>query len=224
MANKKLQKRKFDAENVLFLEMFPELTKTKTQNRALTILEAAIRLYREEGIENTTYERIAKVAKISRPLIFQYFSDYDDLFYKAMKFIRVQFQFFAVEAIKKAPNNPKDRFIAYVESTSDWCEQFPNYASGLLLYLQKSSCVDRDRDFNTQFSEAGAERIATLIEEGVAAGQFQVEDARTTAKQVQIMIAGCVVTQLTENVPNKKTYRASVLIVCLALVGSKSSV
>jgi AcrR family transcriptional regulator len=221
--NLNLHISQFSTDTVIFAEVFPDIKKGKSRDRARSILEAAIESYRVNGIENTTYERIAEIAGISRPLIFKYFADYDDIFYKSVKLIRVHFQLFAVDAIKKQ-NHPTEKVRAYVHSTFEWLEKFPSYASGLLLYLQRCSWSERERDLNTQFTEAGRSRIEALIRLGLETGEFSCADPLVMAKQVQTVITGAVVTQLTENLQNNGDYQNDVMALCLGLCGAKPSV
>ena len=220
---KKLQNSQSEIDHVVYADLFPKLAKPKSRERALSILHAAIESYRECGIENTTYERIAENAKISRPLIFKYFKDYDDIFFHSVKYIRVHFQFYAVQAIGKQ-DQPIAMLSAYIDSTFDWIENFPSYASGLLLYLQRCSWDERNRELNTHFVETGKSRIAALIRFGVKGGQFRTRDPDTTAKQIQTIIAGAMITSACERLPDKKNYQAEILDLCLSLVDIKQRV
>lgn len=220
MGSENLQNSYREIERVVHAELFPDLTKPKVRDRAVSILEAAIESYRVVGIENTTYERIAERAGISRPLIFKYFTDYEDIFYKSVKLIRVHFQTFAVAAIRKH-KTPTEMLRAYIESTFDWIERYPSYASGLLLYLQRCSWDERNRDLNTQFAEAGRSRIAALVRLGVEAKQFNADSPDVIAKQLQTIIAGALVTAACEVHPDKRKYRREILVLCLGLVGVK---
>jgi hypothetical protein len=106
-----------------------------------------------------------------------------------------------------------------VQSTFDWLETYPSYASGLLLYLQRCSWNERDRDLNTQFTEAGRVRIAALVRLGVEAGEFHCSDPDVTAKQIQTVITGAVVTLLSEGLPEKARFHQETRDLCLKLVG-----
>src|SRR5262245_30016404 len=52
---------------------------TKAQRRQLQIVEAAIGCYASVGFEKATFEKIASVCKVSRPLIQHYFPDREKL-------------------------------------------------------------------------------------------------------------------------------------------------
>lgn len=217
---KKSSHTQSEINHVLFGDMFPQITKPKNRMRAISILHGAIENYWKKGIENTTYEDIAVRANISRPLIFKYFTDYEDIFFHAVKYIRVHFQVKAVEAMEKV-NTPAEKFVAYINSTFEWVYEYPSYSSGLLLYLQKCSWDERHRELNTHFAEAGKARIAALLSYGISVGDFEVQDHSQTAKQIQTIIAGALITAACENLSNKRKYQEEIVELCCALVKIK---
>lgn len=57
---------------------------TDRENRRLQIIQAAISLFAEHGLENVTYGDIARKARLSRPLVYFYFPDLQTLFLEAI--------------------------------------------------------------------------------------------------------------------------------------------
>lgn len=215
MANSDLQKSILKID---FVEFLPSLTKDSSRKRALSILAATIQSYGELGIENTTYEEIAKRADISRPLLFKYFKDYEDLFYNSVKLIRVHFQQFAVEAFKEA-KTPTEKMRAYVQSTFEWIDKHPDFAGVLLLYMHRCSRSARERDFNTQFSETGRMRIAGLIRLAEAQGEAKCADADAAAGLIQTVIAGAMVTSASVYNLHPTAYQKQIQDLCLNIAG-----
>lgn len=62
----------------------PRRPSPERESRRRAILQAAIRLYAEHGLENVGYGDIAKAARLSRPLIYFYFPDLETLFLEAV--------------------------------------------------------------------------------------------------------------------------------------------
>jgi AcrR family transcriptional regulator len=54
------------------------------ENRRHQIIQAAIGLFAERGLENVTYGDIARKARLSRPLVYFYFADLQTLFMEAI--------------------------------------------------------------------------------------------------------------------------------------------
>jgi AcrR family transcriptional regulator len=216
--NKNLQKSINKNDLPEFLAHWPKLSSRK---RAHSILLAAIANYASKGIENTTYDDIAKAAKISRPLIFSYFKDYEEIFYYVVKLIRSHFQDFAVAALKKQ-SSPTEMLSAYVTSTFQWLDQYPNHAGTLLLYLQRCARNSRDRDLNTQFHEAGQLRLAALIRLAEDKGQAKCKDPDSAARLIQTVIAGALVNSVSVTMSDKARFREQVLTLCLGVAGIKT--
>src|SRR5574343_524649 len=58
----------------------PERAAPECALRRKQIIDAAVRLFAERGMENVTFGDIAKAAKLSRPLVYFYFPDLQTLF------------------------------------------------------------------------------------------------------------------------------------------------
>jgi AcrR family transcriptional regulator len=222
MKEKAVKNKAYSAiDQVVFAEIFPNLKLNKGKQRAYAILLAAIQCYRERGIENTTYQDIAKKNKVSRALIFQYFKDYDDIFYHAIKLVRVRFQQHAVDAMK-LKTSPTEKLRSYIQSVFSWIDKHPAFASTLLLYFHRCSSKAYDRDLNTQFTEVGQMRIAALIRAGIQTNEFKCDDPDGTAHLIQTQITGASLTRLTVNLSSPESYEKIILDHCLGLVGVKS--
>lgn len=52
--------------------------------RRQQIIDAAVRIFAERGVENVTFGDIAKAAKLSRPLVYFYFPDLQSLFLECL--------------------------------------------------------------------------------------------------------------------------------------------
>lgn len=215
--NLQKSKKSTNIQNIIYGEAFERWVKTSARLRAQSIVEAAIHCYLMYGFENSTYEKIAKKAQVTRPLIFKYFKDHEELFYYAVKLIRVHFQHFAVEALRPQKTS-KDKLSAYIFSTFQWIDSHPAYASVLILYLQRCMNRPRDKDLNTQFSLAGAQRIAGLIQMGVENGEFACGNIEVQAKNIQTLIAGAFLTQVSEVLPDIRLYRQNIHDLCMSLV------
>lgn len=207
-------------DEALLDQLFPQLGKKLSRDRSAGILLAAIAGYAADGIEQTTYETIAKRARVSRPLLFKYFADYDDIFHQAMHLIRLHFQRYTSAAVDREMV-PARRLATYLSSAFDWMELHPEFAQGHLLNLQRCSRSSRERELNSQVCENGRQRIAALIRESTTRQGFEVRDLNSTAQRIQSVLAGAMLTLQTENVANEMALRADVLAVCQSLIRVK---
>ena len=205
MANHKIaammRPMKVDAANPLnftvWKQLFPEAP-TKSQQTQIRIAEAAIRLYAKEGAQATIFESIAQAAKVSRALILRYFPTYQSLMMFMAKYIRAQLQELAVQRLTAA-DGPKAQLEAYIDATFEWIEVYPHHVKVWLYFYYLCSLDKKTRDLNTELVDIGHKRIQKMIEEGQKAGVFPKGNATASAKAVQTLITGSLLSCLSEN-------------------------
>jgi AcrR family transcriptional regulator len=203
-----------DARTSILFELFPQTPK-RSEKRILEIVEAAIKSYATLGIEKTTYATIAKIGKISRPLVQHYFKDKEAIFDLAVKYIRIHFQKMAVSAIEKQ-KTPQKMLEAYVDSTFDWLEKFPNHTRVWLLFYFYCTADKKSRELNTELTQTGRKRIEAILNAGVAMGAFGCKQPAEAALLIQTMVTGALIAAGTETV-DVAAYRQTVRAQCLAL-------
>ena len=212
-----LQIRNNSKDDALVRLVFPKLTKQLSRDRSVGILLAAIACYATDGIEKSTYEMIARRAQVSRPLLFKYFEDYDDIFDRAASLIRHHFQSYTSSAVENE-HQPSRKLATYLTSAFDWMELHPDFARGHLLFLQRCSRSQRERDLNSEVAENARQRIATLIQSSSAAQRFEVKDLDKTARRIHSILSAGMVTLLTENIENEMAVREDMLSFCQSLI------
>lgn len=199
-------------------ELFPRKP-SKSQQTKLRILEAAIHSYVKFGIERTTYEKLAELTGVTRPLIMRYFPDKNEIFKLAMQYIRTEMQQSAVGAIAFAGPSNEKRIEAYVHSTFDWLEKKPKHARVWLLFYYYCGIRAEQLAVNSALVEAGHARITSLLEAGKKEGVFHARDSKGAAKAIQIQITGALLALLTEkfNDAGAKKLRADTVKRCLEM-------
>lgn len=204
---------------VAYSYLFPEIDKPRNQRRSLEILEGAIEVYGKLGAVGATDELIAKAAGVSRPLIFRYFKDRDTLFETATRYVRVNFQHFTIAAIEKE-KTAEGILQAYIKATLRWTEEYPDHARVLIYFLYTCTLKKTERRVNTEFNEAGQQRIAAILKKGMQEGAWQCADPAASAKMILTVVIGAMVTWATEDFPMEKVqYQKSVIQTCLELAG-----
>lgn len=209
------------SKKVLALELF-EAELTKSQRTRLKIIEAAIKVFSSKGIESTTIDAIARRAKVNRRVISLYFENIDGLLLVTAKYIRGNFQRIAVEAIEKA-KDPVSLLDAYVSSTFDWVESYPEHIKVWILILYYAGVEDPFRQLNSGLVATGHERIISLLVDGQSRGFFRCKDARWTAKMIQTVITGALISAITEDLPwSLRVYKAKIVEECHQLAKSST--
>jgi len=163
---------------------------TKSDQRRLAILNAAIETYASLDSKYISYEDIGREAKTSSALIQHYFPDKRELFLTAAKVIRAQLQEMHVTAISKA-QNPLEMMEAYVRSAFRWMEQYPNQMKAWLFFLYLCGNDSKLREVHSELTQMGQERIAEMLNMGVAAQVFHIKlPPLVLAKHIQKVISG----------------------------------
>lgn len=174
---------------------------TKAQIQQYKIIEAAISSYGKHGISGTTFSSLAKDCKISRPLIHHYYHSVEDLFLATSRFVRQTLLNLAVEGMAHGirQEDPGLMLDGYVNGCLKWIKLFPDQARFWLLYYYQTGQGGAAKDENSQMVKAGHDRICQIIELGNKANRWQVSDIQETAKQIQLLITGLLMSVVTEN-------------------------
>ncbi len=208
-----------DIQKVLFDEIFEAEGLTKSQATKLRIINGTIQCYIRHGANQTTYQKIAKLSKCSFALTKHYFPDPDELFEMVAKYIRVNFQRVAVEAIR-SKHTPTDQLVAYIKSTFDWVDDYRDHGRVWMLFFFNCSIKKGQRATNTDLVNMGHARITALLNLGRSQKLFSFRSAEETARLIQIVISGALVAMLTEDIgqSQKEALLGSVTRHCMSLV------
>jgi len=198
------------------------LLPSRAQRRMIQIIEGAIKNYISLGVENTTYESIAKTCKISRPLIQHYFKDKDEVFEMAVKYIRLNYQQYTIQAFKDK-HEPMERLVAYIESAISWLKDFPSHQRVWNLFYYYCGVDPKMRALNTELVTMGHERITALLQQGADAGVFAPDNLVGRAKQIQVLLTGTIVTATTEALyADPEEFRRQMVQGCIGLAVNPS--
>ncbi len=185
---------------------------TKSELTRLRILEAAIRGYVQYGIEGVTYDKVSKLAKVSRPLVMHYFPSLEALFEAVAKFVRAAFQKYVVDRLA-AETLPRKQLEAYVKATFRWVDEYPDHGKVWLLFYFECARSESARAAHTEMTTMGAERIQTMF-----AKPF--EDSYARARMIQVNISGALTSLVTEDrKAAPRDLEKRVVASCLALAG-----
>ena len=124
------------------------------EDRRAKILAAAVRAFAVNGYDNTSMNRIAVLAKVTKPVLYDHFSSKQSLFLTVLKSIRNGL-IAKGKVIAEAGNGPEEIFRRSVDAFLQFIEQQPDAARVLLM-------VPR--------SNAAAVRISREVQAGASAG------------------------------------------------------
>ena len=212
-----MKKPTFSAQDQkIIAQVFP-LQATKSQQRQLEIIKAAIALYAKIGFDKATYEKIAEKCGVSRPLIQHYFSTREELFRASVTYIRAHMQGLAIEYLQKGKTS-EEQLELYVRSCFVWARKHSSYAKVWMLYFYFATIRKDLKELHGELTKMGAQRLAALLQQGKLEGVFQSNDHIANAKMIQAMITGGLVNSITEDFPGKgESFEDQIVEQCLSI-------
>lgn len=167
------------------------------------ILDAAIVLFIEKGIEKVTTRELTESVGISRSHIYHYFSNWQTLCLAALeRFMQVDFETFA-DSLKML--TPRQRLATLIEShlPSAPDATWQLYAS----FWQTAAHNEAYAALADEMTDAWQGLMEAIIRDGVTNGTLQCSNVPRTARQISAMLNGYA-DLLTINPSEKKAREA----------------
>ncbi len=181
-------------------EVLPR-TLSRAERRQIQIVEKAIRLCAEGGIEALGYERIAKECGVTRHLVIHYFPDRESLIERAMEYVWASLKLEILGSIDRE-KGAINKMKAYIAANMRWARTLPDQATFLVLFLHYASNKPAFRKFNSSLMRLGQDRILGILKEGVAEKVFACPSPLPLeAKAIQLRVLGHVMSFVTEDAP-----------------------
>lgn len=197
--------KRSEVKDLLDIEQRP----TKSSVTKLAMLRAAIALYPSE--RNLTLQVIADRSKVTRPLVKRYFQSIDQLYEIAFKLVRLELQDYVLSKLE-GTRDPATLFGKYVAATLSWERDQTENARFLLCVLARITTNKRYKQMNSEWVEAGHERIQSmLLAMGVA------DNVKGRAHAIQSLLTGTLMSLLTQNHANPEDLKKAVREGCLQL-------
>jgi len=161
--------------------------KTEKIERKTTILKVAQELFSKFGLEKTTMDEIAKMARMGKASIYYYFKSKEAIF----KEVVIKEGKVIQDKIRIAINNestPQDKVAAYFITRVLSVKELTNYYSALRdQYLDHYSFIEKAREAHDVFEKT---TISNILQEGVSKGIFNVEDVHLIAEIIVVALKG----------------------------------
>lgn len=140
-----------------------------TQRR---ILDAALREFSEHGYGGARVDRVAAVAEVSKPMIYNYFGDKDELYKAALKEAYVQIRAGERE-IDTDHMEPEVAIRAMTRFTMAHFVQKPWFISMLNTENLRRGAAIREIEDVTEIQSTMIAKMRSILDRGVASGQFR---------------------------------------------------
>lgn len=168
-----------------------EFRPRKGDLKRMEIIQATIECLSSIGIDNTTYDSIAKKVGTSRAHIAYYFSDKEQIYLAAIKYILASYQQTVIDNLSDAKSGP-DMLTRYVESVFIWAEKNPDQLSVMLLLHYLCSYRDEMVELSHQIIKGGLERLYYIITTKITTN-YSEQQASLIAKTILNLIRGALV-------------------------------
>jgi TetR/AcrR family transcriptional regulator, cholesterol catabolism regulator len=142
------------------------------------IVAAAVDLFYHQGYGRTTLEQVADMLQVTKPFIYQYFDSKSALLGEICgRAIRLSHQ--ALDRAIAQQGTPTTRLKAIAR---DFMLTVLNHQAHAVIYSrEETELLPPDRESINALRREFDRRLVGLLQEGVAAGEFQVEDVHLTA-------------------------------------------
>ncbi len=173
---------------------------SKSERTKLIIIESAIKCFVMTGARNTTYEIIAKEAKVSRPLIMKYFPVKDELFYECSQYVVMHLQKYVNDRIIKNITK-KDICEIYIKSHLEWAKTQNEFPIFFLMFSLKSTSDKQIRKLYTKILDLGKERIMFFLK--LQKPNKKTNQLEQQASSIKTIISGAMLLICTEKQTKK---------------------
>lgn len=141
------------------------------------ILQAAVREFSQEGVAGARTDAIARAAGVNKALLYYYFKDKETLYGAVLDQVFGGLR----ESIEEALSSdlpPREKLLAYVGAHFDYIAShplFPRIAQGEMMRAGRGRAPQFERIVKQYFVPL-FRRVAAVIEEGQAVGEFRPVD------------------------------------------------
>lgn len=142
------------------------------------IVSAAVELFYTQGFTNTTLEQVADAIKVTKPFIYAHFRSKSELLADiCSRAIRV-----AHDALNRVTADQVSATLKLETLVRDFMMAVLDHQPHAVIYSREETHLNpEDREAINELRRGFDRRFAALLQEGVAAGEFVVEDVPLTA-------------------------------------------
>lgn len=143
------------------------------------LLDASTRLFAEKGYESTTLQDIAKALGMSRPALYHYVSSKEELLGMLVEQVSQGFAEVLRQLTERADLSPTEKLDNVVEITVRQRAQHPDQFR--ILDQSEQVLPEPVRTHHRDAKRKVLREVITVIEDGIAAGEFRAVDPRSSA-------------------------------------------
>lgn len=136
----------------------------KAELRRAAIIQVAIRIIDQEGLEKLSFEKIGNAVGIAKSHVVYYFSQKDEILARCAEYSTIVGQSYVVPAVAAAKAGGP-RLQAYIEANFEWIKNHPDQARVFILLIANCSLNARMSAFYHEVRSTSLPRINAILEE-----------------------------------------------------------
>ncbi|MDD7200290.1 MAG: TetR/AcrR family transcriptional regulator [Sphaerochaetaceae bacterium] len=159
--------------------------------RKQEILQAALKVFAREGYRNSNLSLIADECNLSRPTIYQYFTDKEEIYHYAVKLVTGRMFSKYVSYVWRDPGSELDKLVRICDDIIDTAGANNTEISNLVEVMIQVK--HEGRDFEGMIMHRTAKLsilFKRLIRSGMASGVVKGCDVDKVAEQLMVLLEG----------------------------------
>ena len=151
------------------------------------IIVAARKVFAQYGYRKTTIEDIAASVYKAKSSVYHYFDGKEEIFKAVIEREAEQISLKIREAIRNE-TAPVGKFTVYFKTVNENITETVNYFR--LLMDEWFTVFDFTREIKTAHEQQGVDVLVSIMREGIATGDFDIDDPEESAKAINIAFSG----------------------------------
>lgn len=162
-------------------------------DRKSRIINAAIKLFIQQGAAFTKLSEVAKSAKVPAPLIHYYYKTVEDLHFDVIQAAYQDLKIYNHQKSEEQGSDAAQMMAEYLKGPLLWAKERPGHYSIWLYFYYMASWSDQFEALHTEIRNGGRARISLIIYRGIEKKVFKIPHGRTVeelAHWIQSQITG----------------------------------
>lgn len=164
------------------------------EKRKRNIVLSAVKLFARQGYQTTNFTQIAQECGFSRPTLYLYFQDKEELFQFAIKFYTDLMYSDYKDIAENTSNSALERLLETISRFLKACRRQNDFLTTLfdfLLYMKRDGADVNELIYRRTFKFRYM--LMRLIRQGISQGEFDVDDIAKAADHIYLMLKAFVV-------------------------------
>ena len=158
-------------------------------NRKEAIFEAAVQCFNENGYHATSMDLIADEAGMTKRGLYYHFKSKDQLFIELFHYMNKKY-YERIPEFASQKTLPEDRLRLYVEIAGAVLKENTDFLKFSQEFMTIGVRKPEIRAVMSEYYSEQVKRVKSIVQEGIAAGQFRKVDTEKIARSIVLITIG----------------------------------